>query len=80
MSLHLFEKLNYSEDDWCIMKNAHIMSCELLGQSPRSYEYNERLARSVMNLFNDGIRDYYVLALVAARRETDQIRLAATYH
>ena len=35
MSLHLFEKLTYSEDDWYIMQDAHVKACELLGARAR---------------------------------------------
>ena len=49
MSLHLFEQLTYSEDDWYIMQDAHLKACELLGLDPVSYKNADRLARTIMN-------------------------------
>lgn len=80
MSLHFFEHLTYSEEDWIIMESAHVKACELLGHLPASYEHNERLVQTIMELFDEGTDDYQILAAVAAHREAVMIRLLATRH
>jgi hypothetical protein len=62
----LFEKLTYSEEDWCVMQKAHIKACELLGQPSTNAE---RLAKTVMKLFDAGERDVKIIAAMAAHRE-----------
>ena len=52
------DKLTYSEDDWHVMEDAHIKACEILGLHPAYYEHRDRLARTIMSLFNKGTRDY----------------------
>ena len=69
MSQHLFDQLTYSEDDWHIMENAHIRACELLGEHPAHYEHNDRLARTIMQVFGTGARDYEIIASIAAQRK-----------
>ena len=80
MSLHLFEKLTYSEDDWYIMQEAHVKACELLGAQPVSYRNADRLARTIMRLFDAGARDFETIASIAAHREIVLDRQSATYH
>ena len=80
MSLHLFEKLTYSEEDWYIMQDAHVKACELLGVQPVSYRNADRLARTIMNLFDGGARDFEIIASIAAHREAVLDRLLATHH
>ena len=79
MSLHLFEKLTYDEEDWSILEDAHIKACELLGQPPVSYKNVDRLARHIMKLFDAGVRDFEIIATIAAHREIVLDR-KATYH
>jgi hypothetical protein len=80
MSLHLFDHLTYSEEDWRIMEKARIRACELLGQRAGDYENNERLARTIMKVFDAGTRDYEILASIAAHRETVMVRRPSTHH
>ncbi|WP_271894233.1 hypothetical protein [Candidatus Phyllobacterium onerii] len=80
MSLHLFEKLTYSEDDWDIMQDAHLKACEFLGHDPVFYKNADRLARTIMNLFDGGARDFQIIASIAAHREAMLDRQLATYH
>jgi hypothetical protein len=77
---HPFDQLTYSEDDWQIMENAHLRACEILGQHPASYEHNDRLARTIMKLFDKGARDHERIASIAAHRETIMVRLLSTRH
>ena len=79
MSLHLFDKLTYSEDDWYIMQDAHVKACEILGQQPVSYNNADRLARTVMKLFDEGERDFQIIASIAAHREA-VLDGQSTYH
>jgi hypothetical protein len=79
MSLYLFEKLTYDEDDWCILEDAHIRACDLLGEPPVSYKNADRLARHIMKLFDAGVRDFEMIATIAAQREINLDR-KATYH
>ncbi|RCW77718.1 hypothetical protein [Phyllobacterium bourgognense] len=80
MSLHLFEQFTYSEDDWYIMQDAHLKACELLGLDPVSYKNADRLARTIMNIFDGGARDFQIIASIAAHREAMLDRQFATYH
>ncbi|PSH68505.1 hypothetical protein CU102_12065 [Phyllobacterium brassicacearum] len=80
MSQHLFDQLTYSEDDWHIMENAHIRACELLGEHPAHYENNDRLARTIMQVFGTGARDYEIIASIAAQRERIMVYLLSTRH
>jgi hypothetical protein len=68
MSMHIFDEL-YCEDDWQIMKKAHLKACQILDQPADSYRHSERLAKSVMKLFDDGERDFEVIAAAAAYSE-----------
>ena len=63
---HLYEKLTYSEEDWCIMQKAHVKAWELLGQPSANAD---RMAKTVMKLFDAGERDFKVIAAMAAHRE-----------
>jgi hypothetical protein len=77
---YFFDQLTYSEDDWQIMENAHRKACERLGQDPAFYEHNDRLARTIMKLFDKGARDYEKIASIAAHREIIMVRLMSTRH
>lgn len=78
MSLHLFGQLTYSEEDWQIMEIAHIR-VRAIDQPPASYEHNDRLARTIMKLFDQGTRDYQILAAIAAYREAVMVRRTSTH-
>ncbi|ATU94985.1 hypothetical protein [Phyllobacterium zundukense] len=74
--LHLVNQLTYSSQDWDIMQRAHTKASELLGRCPSTHENANRLARTVMNLFNRGLRDAEVLAWIAANQETAVTNIA----
>ena len=80
MLQHLFDQLNYSEDDWQIMMCAHIRACEMLGVHPGYYEHKDRLARTIMKLFDKGGRDLEIIASIVAHRELIMVRLLSTRH
>jgi hypothetical protein len=80
ISLNRFHKLTYSEDDWQLMESAHRRACDLLGQSPLYYEHNDRLARTIMKLFDTGTRNVELLASIAVHREHVMDRLLSTHH
>ena len=61
MALHL--------SDWHIMQDAHVKACELLGHDPVSYKNADRLALTIMNLFEGGARDFQIIASIEAHRE-----------
>ena len=68
--LHLVNQLTYSSHDWDVMQCAHAKASELLGRCPSTHENANRLARTVMKLFDRGLRDAEVLAWIAANEET----------
>jgi hypothetical protein len=77
---YFFDQLTYSEGDWQIMEHAHRKACERLDQDPALYEHNDRLARTIMKLFDKGARDYKLIASIAAHREIIMVRLMSTRH
>jgi hypothetical protein len=60
---------SYSSEDWNSMQRAHNTVSALLQRCPKEHEDAERLARTVMKLFNQGIRDEDVLVAKAAEQE-----------
>jgi hypothetical protein len=68
--LHQVNRVSYSSKDWDIMQRAHAKASELLGRCPSTHENANRLARTVMKLFDRGLRDAEVLAWIAANQET----------
>jgi hypothetical protein len=52
------------------MQRAHAKASELLGRCPSTHENANRLARTVMKLFDKGVRDAEVLAWIATNQET----------
>jgi hypothetical protein len=68
--LHSVHQLSYSSQDWDVMQRAHAKASELLGRCPYTDENANRLARTVMKLFDQGVRDAEVLAWIAANQET----------
>jgi hypothetical protein len=59
----------YSSEDWNLMQRAHNAVSLLLQRSPKEHENAERLARTVMNFFDQGIRDEEALIAKAAEHE-----------
>jgi hypothetical protein len=77
---HISDRPTYSEEHWHIIERAYIKACELLGQPPASYENADRLARTIMRLFDQGSRDFQILAAIAAHHENILNRRSSEYH
>ncbi|MGH7003891.1 MAG: hypothetical protein ACREIP_08085 [Alphaproteobacteria bacterium] len=60
----------YTSEDWRIMREAHMLASHILARHHQKHEHSERLARTVMNFFDRGIRDIETLSTLAANRET----------
>ena len=67
--LHLISKNVYSGEDWKLMQNAHAEASALLDRDPYSDINANRLARIVMRLFDQHMRDEKMMATLAAREE-----------
>lgn len=67
--LHLISKTVYSGEDWKLMQNAHVRASALLKRSPYDDINANRLARTVMRLYDQHIRDDETIATLAAREE-----------
>ena len=74
--LHLISKNVYTAEDWSIMEHAHAAASVKLGRSPFTDENANRLARTVMRLFDQRIRDANVIATMAAEEEAATIATA----
>ena len=59
----------YSVEDWNLMQRAHSAVSSLLQRSPCEHENAERLARTVVKLFDHGLRDEDILVAKAAEQE-----------
>jgi len=60
---------SYSEEDWLILERAHRRACMLLDRDPRFHPLAERVACTIMILFERGERDFGRLATMAVKRE-----------
>jgi hypothetical protein len=58
----------YATDDWTLMQGALLKASRRLHRGP-SDKYADRLARRVMTLFDQGLRDENVIASAAVRQE-----------
>jgi hypothetical protein len=67
--LHLISKNSYSTQDWNLMQRAHARASEMLQRCAFTDENANRLARTVMKLFDQGLRDEEVIASRAAEQE-----------
>lgn len=68
--LHQTDQNNYSPEEWDLMQRAHDKASEMLHRCPKTHENADRLARTVMKLFGQGLRDEDVIASKAASQET----------
>jgi hypothetical protein len=66
----IYQNLCYTAEDWSTMQTAHQMASAVLQRDPTTHEHAERLARIVMKLFDQGIRDAKTLATQATDEET----------
>ena len=58
----------YSSEDWNLMQNALSTAAKKLHRD-QGHEDTDRLARRVMTLFDQGLRDAEVIACTAANQE-----------
>jgi hypothetical protein len=59
------ESLTYSTEDW----TAHMMASAILQRDPTTHENADRLARTVMKLFDQGMHDPKEVAAAAVDQE-----------
>lgn len=62
-------KLFYSSEDWHLMQRAHLRASRQLQRCPKSHEDAGRLARRVMTLFDEGLRDEDAIVSAAVFQE-----------
>jgi hypothetical protein len=67
MGCHRLKKLIYSSQDWSLMQTALLLASKQF--EPPNYPHADRLARRVMALFDEGLRDAETLASAAAHQE-----------
>jgi hypothetical protein len=60
---------SYSTAEWLILQRAHVQASSLLGRHPKRHQHAERLSRIIVLLFNQGSRDFQIIAALAANRE-----------
>jgi hypothetical protein len=63
-----FRNFFYSSQDWNLMQAALVQATKELQRSS-NHEHADRLARRVMTLFDQGLRDETVIAAAAAHQE-----------
>ena len=66
--LHLVSNI-HSPEDWDSMQRAHAEASSRLGRDPITDANADRLARTVVNLFQTGIRNEEELAVRASEEE-----------
>ncbi len=60
--LHLLGSKFHSSADWIVMQRAHAKASALLSRCPYSDIRANQIARTVMRLFDDGLRDEDMIA------------------
>ena len=75
--LHLINKDVYTPEDWILMQHAHASASLKLGRDPIAHENSLRLARTVMNLFNKGMRNQEEIAARASEEEAAATSIAS---
>ena len=63
------DKLAYTSEDWETRRRALEMASAILKRDPTTHENAERLARCIMKLFDQGMRDAKLMAAAAADQE-----------
>jgi hypothetical protein len=66
---HIVDNLTYTSKDWTTMQRAHEMASAMLRRDTRNHEHADRLARTVMQLFDQGTRDAKLIAMSAVDQE-----------
>ncbi|UXN66256.1 hypothetical protein N8E89_24065 (plasmid) [Phyllobacterium sp. A18/5-2] len=67
--LHLISHHTYTTEEWDLMQRAHVKASEMLGRCSHTHEHANRLARIVMKLFDQGLRDDLIIAIKAVQQE-----------
>jgi len=67
--LHLVNLHCYSTEDWRLMQRALAKAFEVLQRCPKSHANADRLARTVMKLFDQGLRDEEAIVSKAVKQE-----------
>ncbi|WP_271896350.1 hypothetical protein [Candidatus Phyllobacterium onerii] len=63
-----FRNIIYYSEDWTVMEGALLKATRKLHKA-QGLEDSDRLARRVMTLFNEGLRDAEIIARAAANQE-----------
>jgi hypothetical protein len=69
-------KLIYSSEDWNLMQSALLKASKKLHRT-QGHEDMDRLARRVMTLFDQGLRDVDIIARTAANQELLVAKIAS---
>ncbi|ATU92750.1 hypothetical protein [Phyllobacterium zundukense] len=76
MGSHGVRNCIYSSEDWTLMQGALLKASRRLDRGP-SDKYADQLARRVMTLFDQGLRDENVIASTAVHQERLITRIVA---
>lgn len=76
------DDLTYNSEGLATMRTAHQMASAIIRRDPTTHEHADRLARIVMRLFDQGLRDVEAIARKAADKEAAicGIKLLPDYH
>jgi hypothetical protein len=74
--LHLISRHTYTTEQWDLMQRAHAKASEMLGRCAHTHEHANRLARTVMKLFDQGLRDELLIAAKAVEHEITATNIA----
>jgi hypothetical protein len=69
MPFSKYRPLTYTSMDWQTLSEAHRLASRELGRHPKNHEHSDRLARTILNFYDRGIKDVGVLSSLAANRE-----------
>ena len=74
--LHPISQHTYTTEQWDLMQRAHVKASEMLGRCSHTHEHANRLARTVMRLFDQGLRDDVIIAIMAVAQEMTETGIA----
>ncbi|MEJ1119673.1 hypothetical protein V9K92_14455 [Phyllobacterium sp. CCNWLW109] len=69
----------FATSDWEVMQRAHDKASQMLDRCPKTHSRCNELARTVMALFDSGIRDVDELAAMAANRELGHLAVTGYF-
>ncbi|MCO4317614.1 hypothetical protein M8997_010495 [Phyllobacterium sp. 21LDTY02-6] len=70
----------FASSDWEIMQAAHERASRMLDRCPKTHPRCNELARTILTLFDSGIRDEEELAAMAANRELGVLAARGHFH